>query len=183
MVGGPDLGKDEPMARTAARLATSRAKSMASEHLVGGLPTDSHFPSDFPTEPAPTSVARWRLRQRPRRSLPDRLAGRVRRIRAARAPRGRPGHPARLRRRAASLRPGGPLHRRLPGALRRRRSRSARAPALRDVPPPGLRRGRHPDPKITKRCAGANSGDRSLVSEAGTSKCQQIAGIDAGLEL
>jgi conjugative relaxase-like TrwC/TraI family protein len=46
----PDLGKDEPMARTAARLATSRAKSMASEHLMGGLPADSHFPSDFPTE-------------------------------------------------------------------------------------------------------------------------------------
>ena len=47
---GPDLGKDEPMARTAARLATSRAKSMASEHLIDGLPSHSHFPSDFPTD-------------------------------------------------------------------------------------------------------------------------------------
>jgi hypothetical protein len=48
---GPDLGKDEPMARTAARLAISRAKSMASEYLVGGLSADRLFPSDFPTDP------------------------------------------------------------------------------------------------------------------------------------
>ena len=47
---GPDLGKDEPMARTAARLAISRAKLMASEHLVGGFPADGHFPSEFPTD-------------------------------------------------------------------------------------------------------------------------------------
>jgi conjugative relaxase-like TrwC/TraI family protein len=48
---GPDLDRDEPMARTAARLATSRAKSMASEHLEAGLPANRYFPSDFPTEP------------------------------------------------------------------------------------------------------------------------------------
>ena len=54
---GPDLGKDEPMARTAARLATSRAKSMASEHLEAGVPADSDFPSDFPTEPVVPLVA------------------------------------------------------------------------------------------------------------------------------
>ena len=47
---GPDLGKDEPMARTAARLAISRTKLMASEHLAG-LSADRHFPSDFPTDP------------------------------------------------------------------------------------------------------------------------------------
>jgi hypothetical protein len=47
---GPDLGKDEPMARTAARLAISRAKLMASEHLVGGFPADKQIPSDFPTD-------------------------------------------------------------------------------------------------------------------------------------
>jgi UvrD-like helicase C-terminal domain len=57
---GSDLGKDEPMARTAARLAISRAKSMASEHLVGGLPAGGHFPSDFPTaaDAGPPSAAR-----------------------------------------------------------------------------------------------------------------------------
>ncbi len=53
---GPDMGEDEPLARTAARLATSQAKSMASEHLVGGLPTARHrhsnFPSDFPMGPS-----------------------------------------------------------------------------------------------------------------------------------
>jgi hypothetical protein len=48
---GPDLDQGEPMARTAARLATSRAKSMASEHLVIGLPADA----DFPTEPGANS--------------------------------------------------------------------------------------------------------------------------------
>ncbi len=47
---GADLGKDEPMARTAARLAISRTKLMASEHLAGGLPANGHFPSDFPTD-------------------------------------------------------------------------------------------------------------------------------------
>jgi hypothetical protein len=52
---GPDLGEDEPLARTAARLATSRAKSMASERLVGGLPTDRLRPSDFPTARHPRS--------------------------------------------------------------------------------------------------------------------------------
>jgi conjugative relaxase-like TrwC/TraI family protein len=46
---GPDMGEDEPLARTAARLATSQAKFMASEHMVGGLPTDRLRPSDFPT--------------------------------------------------------------------------------------------------------------------------------------
>jgi len=38
------------MARTAARLAISRAKLMASEHLAGGLPANGYFPSDFPTD-------------------------------------------------------------------------------------------------------------------------------------
>jgi hypothetical protein len=47
---GPDMGEDEPLARTAARLATSRAKSMASEHLMGGLAANRLFPSDFPTD-------------------------------------------------------------------------------------------------------------------------------------
>jgi UvrD-like helicase C-terminal domain len=51
-----DLGKDEPMARTAARLATSRAKSMASEHLEAGLPTGGDIPSDFPAAPRADSL-------------------------------------------------------------------------------------------------------------------------------
>ena len=159
---GPDLGKDEPMARTAARLAISRAKLMASEHLVGGLPADGHFPSDFPTDrhrasdfpsdfptdPGADSPPAPRVETAPATRAPPRhrLAGPVRRPRESRAPCGRPGHPSGLRRRAASLRPGSPHHRRLPGALRRRRSRSSRAPALRDLPPPGLRRCRRPDP-------------------------------------
>jgi hypothetical protein len=68
---GPDMGEDEPMARTAARLATSRAKSMASEHLVGGLGADIDFPTDGgarspSAETAPATVPRpnmdWRVR-------------------------------------------------------------------------------------------------------------------------
>jgi hypothetical protein len=62
---GPDLGKDEPMARTAARLATSRAKFMASEHLVGGLPANGHFPSDFPTDPGAGSPSAAQLENAP----------------------------------------------------------------------------------------------------------------------
>ena len=147
---GPDLGKDEPMARTAARLATSRAKSMASEHLVGGLPADGHFPSDFPTDPGADSVTQSGDSGSDRAPLPDRLAGPVRRGRSTGAPRRRPGRPTRLRRRAASLRPRCPLHRHLPGALRHRGGRSPRAPALRDLPPPGLRRGGQADQKLRK---------------------------------
>ena len=114
---GPDLGKDEPMARTAARLATSRAKSMASEHLVGGLPTDSlppatphgqappsNFPSDFPTDPGAASLGGpGGDCASDRAPLPHRLAGPVRRRRESRAPCGRPGYPSCLRRRAAPL--------------------------------------------------------------------------------
>ena len=44
MAAGRIWAKDEPMARTAARLAISRAKSMASEHLEGGLPLAAHVP-------------------------------------------------------------------------------------------------------------------------------------------
>ena len=37
------------MARTAGRLAPTRATSMASEHLVGALPAVGNFPSGSPT--------------------------------------------------------------------------------------------------------------------------------------
>ena len=122
---GPDLGKDEPMARTAARLAISRAKLMASEHLVGGFPADGHFPSESPrtgigpvTSPAtsPRTLAPihrrrpgWRVRQHPC-PVRHRLAGPVRRHRDSRAPCSRPRHPSRLCRRATSLRPGSSQH-------------------------------------------------------------------------
>jgi hypothetical protein len=69
---GPDLDQGEPMARTAARLATSRAKSMASEHLLIGLPADADFPTepgaDSPTQsetasaPGSLSPVDWRVR-------------------------------------------------------------------------------------------------------------------------
>ena len=112
---GADMGKDEPMARTAARLAISRAKSMASEHLTGGLPANGRSPATSPrtaqTSPAtsPRTLApvqrrrpRWRLRQRPRPPR-LRLAGPVRRHRGSPAPCGRPGRPSGLCQRAAPL--------------------------------------------------------------------------------